>query len=150
MADLFTQFSCLLHVATAENATAADLIRGELAAELDREEGASLGFDMEVDHHSGPGALWVYSDEYGDPEHVIRFVLRCAEAFSLSGKWGFSWSYTCSRPTLDGFGGGAHVLDLETGTTVADLDCNAFVETHVATLREEPRMGEHHGSTDLP
>jgi hypothetical protein len=26
MADLFTQFSCLLHVATAENAAAADLI----------------------------------------------------------------------------------------------------------------------------
>ena len=25
----------------------------------------------------------------GEPEHVTRFVLRCAEAFDLKGVWGF-------------------------------------------------------------
>lgn len=68
----------------------AEDIRGELAANLDRHEGESLGFEMEVDHESGPGALWIYRDEYGEPEHVIRFVLRCAEAFDLRGLWGFT------------------------------------------------------------
>ena len=38
------------------------------------------------------GALWIHADEYGDPEHVTRFVLRCAEAFDLEGVWGFCWS----------------------------------------------------------
>jgi hypothetical protein len=149
MADLFTQFSCLLHVGTAENAAAAELIRGELAGDLDREEEVSLGFDMEADHESGPGTLWIYSDGYGDPEHVVRFVLRCAEAFSLSGKWGFCWSYTCSRPTLDGFGGGAHVLDLATRMTVADLDCSTFVDAHTASSRDEAEEGRHHESANL-
>ena len=44
MADYYTQFSCILDVGTAENAARADMIRGELAAELDRHEGESLGF----------------------------------------------------------------------------------------------------------
>lgn len=137
MADYFTQFSCVLHVGTAENAAAAELIRDTLAGEIDGEDGASLGFDMEVQLDAGPGALWIYSDGYGDPEHVIRFVLRCAEAFSLSGNWGFTWAYTCSRPRLDGFGGAAHVLDLQARTTVAYVDCNTFVEEHLAAPRGE-------------
>ena len=142
MADYSTQFSCLLHVGTAENAAAAEMIRGEFAAELDRHEGVSLGFDMEVDHESGPGALWIHSDDYDDPEHVIRFVLLCADAFAMTGTWGFSWSYTCSRPRLDAFGGGAHVLDLRTGETIADIDCASFIAEHIAAagnnVEEEP------------
>jgi hypothetical protein len=85
MADYFCQFSCVLDVGSPESAEHADAIRGELAAELDRHEGAALGFEMEVDHETGPGALWIHADEYGDPEHVTRFVLRCAEAFALEG-----------------------------------------------------------------
>ena len=58
-------------------------------------------------------------DTTGDPAHVIQFVQRCAAAFGLSGRWGFQYANTSSRPRLDGFGGGAHVLDLATGETVA-------------------------------
>ena len=32
---------------------------GELAAELDRHEGAALDFEMDVDHETGPGTLWM-------------------------------------------------------------------------------------------
>jgi len=35
-----------------------------------------------------------------------------AEAFGLEGRWGFAYAETCSRPRLDGFGGGAIMLDL--------------------------------------
>jgi hypothetical protein len=58
-----------------ESAEHADAIRGELAAALDRHEGIALGFDMDIDHETGPGALWIHADEYGEPEHVTRFVL---------------------------------------------------------------------------
>jgi hypothetical protein len=34
------------------------------------------------------------------------------------GRWGFQYANTCSKPQLDGFGGGAHVIDLATGETV--------------------------------
>jgi hypothetical protein len=84
-AGYFCRFSCSLDVGSSKSAERADAIRGELAAELDRHEGASLDFEMEVDHETGPGALWIHADDNGEPEHVTRFVPRCAEAFDLKG-----------------------------------------------------------------
>ncbi len=127
MADFFTQFSCHLDVCSAGNARRAEDVWGELAAELYREDGGYPGFQVEVDHEHGPGALWIHSDEYGEPEHVIRFVLRCAEALNLQGCWGFTWSQSCSKPRLDSFGGGAHVIDLGKRQSIADIDCTRFV-----------------------
>ena len=127
MADYFTQFSCIFDVGSAENAARAEAIRGELAADLDRDEGACIGFEIEADHEHGPGALWISSDEYGEPEHVICFVLRCAEAFDMSGMWGFRWALTCSKPRLDGFGGGAQLVDLGKRKSVAWIDCENWV-----------------------
>lgn len=142
MSDYFTQFSCIFHVGTAENAARAENIRGELAADLYREEGGYPGFEMEVDHEYGPGALWIHSDEYGEPEHVIAFVHRCAETLNLQGLWGFTWSLSCSRPRVDAFGGGAHVIDLGKRETVAWVDCSNWVIEHVeptaATAEEGP------------
>jgi hypothetical protein len=105
-----------------------DAIRGELAAELDRHEGAALGFEVDIDHQTGPGALWIHADEYGEPEHVTRFGLRCAEAFDLEG----AWSLTCSKPSIEGFGGGGFVLDLRKRETVASIDCADWLAHHVA------------------
>lgn len=132
MADHFTQFSCIFDISSAENVARADDIRHELAADLDRDEGADLGFEMEVDHEHGPGALWIHSDQYGEPEHVIAFVLRCADALNLRGVWGFTWSLSCSRPRLDAFGGGAHIIDLGKGETIAWVDCSNWVIEHTA------------------
>ena len=70
MANYYLQFSCIFDVGTAENAARAEEVRGEFAAEVYRHEGESLGFTMEVDHESGPGALWIYSDEYGAMPHA--------------------------------------------------------------------------------
>ena len=83
---------------TAGNVARALDIRQRQAAALDEDEGIGLGFDMEPDPASGPGALSISSDGEGEPEHVIAFVLACAEAFDLRGRWGFRWALTCSRP----------------------------------------------------
>jgi hypothetical protein len=64
MADYFTQFSCIFDVGSAENAALAATIYGELAVELDQEEGTDLGFEFEVDLEHGSGAL-------RDPGHRI-------------------------------------------------------------------------------
>jgi hypothetical protein len=106
--------------------------RGEFAAEVYRHEGESLGFTMEVDHESGPGALWIYSDEYGEPEHVIRFVLRCAEVLNLNGLWGFTWGLSCSKPRLEAFGGGAQLLDLGRRESIDYIDCTHWLELRLA------------------
>ena len=132
MAEFYTQFSCILDVGTADNPKRAERVRAEFAAELHREEGGSHGFAMAVQPEIGPGALWLYSDEQGEPAHLIGLVLRCAEALNLAGVWGFSWSHSCSKPRVDAFGGGAHVLDLGARRSIADIDCSNFVHEQVA------------------
>lgn len=87
---------------------------------------------MDIDHETGPGALWIHADEYGEPEHVTRFVLICAEAFDIKGAWDFCWSLTCSKPRIEGFGGGGFVLDLTKRETVASIDCADWLAHHMA------------------
>lgn len=127
MADYFTHFSWMFDVGSADNAAHAGAIRRRQADELDAAEGCGLGFEIEIDAANGPGALWISSDGHGEPEHVIAFVLACAEAFGLTGRWGFSWALTCSKPRLDGFGGGAQVLDLGARKSLAWTNCDHWL-----------------------
>lgn len=119
MANYFTHFSCLLDVGTPENAARALDLYNVLADGNVAEDPPSEGFLLSVEPPHGGTQLWIRDDTTGDPEHVIQFVKQCATAFGLSGRWGFQYANTCSRPRLDGFGGGAHVLDLATGETIA-------------------------------
>ena len=128
MADYFTQFSCILDVGSADNVARALALRDKYAVDLEADEGAEPGFDLEADPDSGVGALWISGAGYGEPEHVIAFVLRCAEAFDLTGRWGFAWALTCSKPLLDGFGGGAQLLDLGERRSLAWLDCAHWLD----------------------
>lgn len=127
MADYFTSFSCLFNVGSAANADKAEDIRTQLETDLGREDAAELGFAMEHYPEPDPGTLWLHAEAYGDPEHVIAFVLRCAEAFELTGRWGFAWALTCSRPRLDGFGGGAQLIDLTSRRSLAWTNCQHWL-----------------------
>ena len=118
MADYFTHFSCLLDVGTPENAARALDLYNTLSREGASDEPPSEGFLLSIEPQYGSSELWMRDDVTGDPERLIRFVQRCAAEFGLTGKWGFQYANTCSKPRLDGFGGGAHVLDLATGETV--------------------------------
>ncbi len=118
MADYFTHFSCLLDVGTPENAARALDLYNRLSEESASEEPPSEGFLLSIQPEHGGSQLWMRDDVTGDPERLIQFVKRCAAEFGLTGRWGFQYANTCSKPRLDGFGGGAHVLDLATGETV--------------------------------
>lgn len=137
MADYLTGFSCLFDTGSAANAARAEAIRAKLDAELEG-DGEAMGFQMAPCPESGPGVLWLHADEAGEPEHVLAFVRRCAAAFGLAGRWGFAWALSCSRPRLDGFGGGAHVLDLATGETVAWLDCEHWLAARLEEASPAP------------
>ena len=113
MADYFTHFSCLINVGTADKAARAlALFQSLRAADQDAEDPEVAGFTLV--HQDAPegSTLWIHDDEHGDVEAVIRFVLRLAEDLDLTGLWGFEYALTCSRPRLDAFGGGAHVIEL--------------------------------------
>ena len=113
MADYFTHFSCLLDVGTPDKATRAlALFQSLREADQDADDPEVSGFALS--RHDAPegSTLWIHDDEHGDVEAVIRFALRLAEDLDLISPWGFQYGLTCSRPRLDAFGGGAHVIDL--------------------------------------
>lgn len=118
MADYHTHFSCLLDVGTHENAVRAVDLYNTLPDGSSFEHEPTNAFLLSIQPEHDGTQLWIRDDDTGDPEHVIRFVMRCAATFALTGLWGLQWANSCSRPRLDGFGGGAHVLDLATGETV--------------------------------
>jgi hypothetical protein len=129
MADYFIHFSCLLDVGTPDNAAQALDLYNQLSEEGASEEPPSDGFLLSIQPEHGGTQLWMRDDVTGDPERLIQFVKRCAEAFGLTGRWGFQYANTCSRPRLDGFGGGAHVLDLANGETIAWTYTDGWLDT---------------------
>jgi hypothetical protein len=137
MADYFTDFSCMFDVGTPDNARRALELYQAFGDQLEREDAASAGFALAIHPAEGGTALWIHSDESGDPEHVIAFVLLCAQTFQLKGRWGFEWANTCSKPHLDAFGGGAHIVDLATGSTFAWVSTNEWLTRNLAASRPE-------------
>jgi hypothetical protein len=132
MADYFTRFSCLLDVGTKDNAeTALDLYR-TFMAEASRNGRPPDGFRLSIHPGGGGTQLWMRDDVDGDPLQVISFVRHCAESFGLSGRWGLQWANTCSRPQINAFSGGAHVLDLSSLKTIARADTSQWL-AHVLT-----------------
>lgn len=125
MADYYTHFSCIFAVGTHENAMRAlDLYQNAVPNEDDR--CLSDGFVLSLPEEGGT-KLWIHDDVSGDPELVIEFILLCAEEFDLKGLWGFTWADVCSRPRLDAFGGGAHVIDLGARKTLGWISTNEWL-----------------------
>ena len=127
MVDYFTHFSCLLDVGTSDNAARALDIYSDLCVAGASEEPPSEGFELSIDLTHGGSHLWMRDDGTGDPQRVIDFVLRCAAEFGLTGRWGFQWANTCSRPRVNAFGSGAHVLDPGRGDTVAWIATHSWL-----------------------
>ena len=127
MADYFTHFSCLLDVGTPQNAARALDLYNALSEAGAAEEPPSEGFLVSIQPEHGGSQLWLRDDVSGDPERLIQFVKLCAAELGLKGRWGFQYANTCSRPRLNSFGGGAHILDLGTGETVEWIDTDGWL-----------------------
>ncbi len=126
MANYYTSFSVLLPVG-AGNIEAALALYAQFEQELEADD-QSVGFLAEQDTPNSD-AVWLRDDGgEGDPEHVIAYAFRCAQAFGLTGRWGFDWSLSCSKPNLDGSGGGAQLLDLGRGESVSWIDTKHWLD----------------------
>ena len=128
MADYFTHFSCLIDVRTLDNAARALDLYNQLCADGAKDDPPSDSFLLSINPAHGGSKLWMREDGTGDPQRVVDFVLRCADTFALTGRWGFQWANTCSRPRINAFGGGAHVLDLGQWDTVAWIGTHGWLD----------------------
>lgn len=131
MADSFTQFSCLFDLDSGEDAEQAMKLYQDMKLEYG-EQCEDVGFSLSIDDDD-PAVLWIWSDGYGDTNHVSDFVRRCGDTFGLTGLWGFEWANTCSSPALDGFSGGACVIDLATGEEIGAVSTNQWLSDFLKT-----------------
>ena len=135
MADYFTHFSCLLDVGTSENALAAHrLFTKQRLEDGERDEPLCSGFELTLQEGEADHILWIHDDTSGDVEQVIGFVLRLAQEFDLKGLWEFDYANACSRPKVDAFGGGAHVIDLGARKSIGWISTQEWL---AAALRGE-------------
>ena len=95
MADFLTHFSCVLDVGTVTNvARAFDVHRADGRVETAPTEPFLLSLTPE---HGATRPLAARPGT-ADPPLLITFVTRCAEAFALTGTWGFQWAGIPVRP----------------------------------------------------
>ncbi len=57
--------------------------------------------------------LWFCGRESGDPWAIAEFVQGFLKQFRPNGSFSMEHTYSCSRPRLDGFGGGAIFVTAE-------------------------------------
>ena len=93
-------------------------IEGEL--ENDPDEGY-VGFAVEIEKEG----VWIHANESITPEHVELLVSALVDELDLPGIHVCSWSYTCSKPRIDEFGGGAFAVQKGRDTVWVDAASEA-------------------------
>ena len=126
MANNYTESSSKLQLTLEQSKQAQAIIDAARAAymALDPDESEPTGcFDLEDD------CVWMYHDESIDVEFVAFLAQALLEAFEIDEPFVFSWSYTCSKPRLDEFGGGACAV--RRGKDPVWVDARSHVEALV-------------------
>lgn len=99
MAEYYTQLSFLLTLP-------AEQIE-QLIVQLDASnvQGAGIDYKREDDN-----SLWIYSMNSLDLESLVAAIEATLCTFNSDEVITFTWAHTCSKPQLDGFGGGGVVI----------------------------------------
>lgn len=105
MANNYQSGSCRL-MFPAEKCEQARVICERIISELKDDPEYWFGCNVEIDDDS----IWFYEEESFNPETVATIAGTVIDELDLDENYHpfvFGWSYTCSKPRLDEFGGGA-------------------------------------------
>jgi hypothetical protein len=129
MTDYFIRFSYPLDVSTPANvARAFDIVAASIGKN-GRENPPAEPFLPSLTPEHGITRLCLRDSGSADPQLLNTFIAPCTEAFGLTGCWGFQWAGIASDSAIDGCLGGAHILDQDSGRTVAwTSSCHWLVE----------------------
>lgn len=113
MANNYCEFSSFLTVPksleTPEGIKTLKIFLNECRKELE-ETGGFCGTEFKIINDSEYFGIWFYVNESGSPEHVAFIAEKLVDEFEIDEPFASSWSYTCSKPRIDEFGGGAFVV----------------------------------------
>ena len=78
--------------------------------------------------------VWLYSEEWVNTDHLQYVARALLDEFEIDEPFIASWSYTCSKPRIDEFGGGAMVVQRGYKTYWCDAMCAAQEAVRDKTL----------------
>lgn len=109
MADYYTQFSFIIPLTPEQTDHLLDTLmdKGALKHIFENPEYVNLGVAKDND------GLWVSSEIDGNTNDAVALLEHAVRYYHLP-PMGFEWGCTCSKPRLDGFGGGAVWTDGQT------------------------------------
>jgi len=74
------------------------------------------------------GSVWFHEDTSGSPIIVALLMVYYLRTFHPKGCFSIIWADTCSKPRLDGFGGGAHFVTADGIQSMSVYDWVADLE----------------------
>jgi len=77
--------------------------------------------------------VWFHADESINPEHVACIAQALLDELKIDEPFTFSWAYTCSKPRIDEFGGGA--CSVKRGEEPFYVDAMSLAEAHFKEAR---------------
>lgn len=75
-----------------------------------RDEEGYVGVCSSVIVEEDETYVWLYEEESVNTDHLEKIVRALVEQLELDDVVMCSWAYTCSRPRIDEFGGGAFAV----------------------------------------
>jgi len=63
-----------------------------------------------IDDDGSDTGVWFYDEEYIEPTHVEKIARTLINELEIAKPFYCSWAYSCSKPRIDEFGGGAFVI----------------------------------------
>jgi len=111
MANNYCQFSGAFGIPAEQKDKAREII-DRIKKEFEKDEDyGRLCCDVEVEEDGAGFLVWLHDDgEYGNPEHAETLARALIEELKPDKPFILSWAFTCSKPRLDEFGGGAFCI----------------------------------------
>lgn len=130
MANNYCESSSFIPV-PAEKLEQARAIIDRLEVELEESDEGAAGYNAVIETIGADSGVWISHDESINAEHAEGLVRALVDELELPGIHVCSWSYTCSNPRIDEFGGGAFAVQLGFPTIWVDA------ATHVRQQAEQ-------------
>lgn len=81
-------------------------------------------FETDAESPAEGHGVWLHS-ENGGVEALCAFLQHLLQKFDPTGRVSFAWSYDCSKPRLDAYGGGAAIV---TAQDIQSIETNQWLQ----------------------
>ena len=106
MANNYLEYSAFLEIPSDKIEQARAIVARKIAKLEDDDEWGYCGTCADVEERG----VWFHAEESGNTDHVEAIAKALLEELEIDNPFCCSWAYTCSKPRIDEFGGGAMVV----------------------------------------